>query len=83
MAEKIKSKKSEKTNIHVTGMTCTTCAATVEKSLAETPGVERANVSFASEKASLEYDPAKVSLAKIKNAVSELGYGIATNKSVF
>jgi len=83
MSEKTKPKKSEKAHIHVTGMTCTTCAATVEKSLAETPGVERANVSFASEKASLEYDPAKVNLAKIKNTVSELGYGIAINKSIF
>ena len=83
MAEKTKPKKSGKVNIHVTGMTCTTCAATVEKSLVETPGVQWANVSFASEKALLEYDPAQVNLAKIKNAVSELGYGIATNKSVF
>ena len=46
-------KKSEKARIHITGMTCTTCAATIEKGLAETPGVEQAKVNFASEKASL------------------------------
>ncbi len=81
MAEK--PKKSEKAHIHISGMTCTTCAATIEKGLAETPGVEQANVSFVSEKASIEYDPAKVSLAKIKNTISQLGYGAATKKSIF
>ena len=63
MTEKAKSRKTEKANIHLTGMSCTTCAATIEKNLAETIGVEQANVSFASEKASIEYDPAKVSLS--------------------
>ncbi len=83
MAEKSNSKKSEKAHIHITGMTCTTCAATIEKGLAETPGVKRANVNFASEKASVEYDPSKVGLAKIKNTISQLGYGAATKKSIF
>ncbi|MGA2671414.1 MAG: heavy metal translocating P-type ATPase, partial [Dehalococcoidia bacterium] len=64
-------------------MTCTTCAATIEKGLSETPGVEQANVNFASEKASIKYDPTKVDLAKIKDTVSQLGYGVATKKSIF
>ncbi|MCJ7654993.1 MAG: copper ion binding protein, partial [Dehalococcoidia bacterium] len=83
MVEKSNSKKSEKANIHITGMTCTTCAATIEKGLVETPGVEKANVSFASEKASIEYDPSKVDLATIKNTISQLGYNAATKKSIF
>ncbi len=83
MVEKSNSKKSEKANIHITGMTCTICAATIEKSLSETPGVENANVSFASEKASIEYDPSKVDLATIKNTISQLGYNAATKKSIF
>jgi Cu+-exporting ATPase len=85
MAEKstLNSQKSEKTHIHITGMTCTTCAATIEKGLVETPGVEQVNVSFASEKASIEYDPSKVDLAKIKNTISQIGYGVATKKSIF
>ncbi|MFC1593001.1 heavy metal translocating P-type ATPase [Candidatus Omnitrophota bacterium] len=83
MAEKTKADKSEKAHIHITGMTCTTCAATVEKGLAEMPGVEQANVSFASEKASIEYDPSRVDLAKIKRAISQIGYGVATKKSIF
>ncbi|MFC1947788.1 heavy metal translocating P-type ATPase [Chloroflexota bacterium] len=82
MVEKTTTKK-EKTNIIVTGMTCTNCAATIEKGLSETAGVEKANVSFASEKASVEYDPEKVDLKKLHKTISELGYGIATQKSAF
>jgi len=83
MAQKSTSKKPEKANIQITGMTCTTCAATIQKGLAETPGVEGANVSFASEKAAIEYDPSQIDLAKIKDTISQLGYGAATKKSIF
>ncbi len=76
-------KKTQKAQIHITGMTCSTCAATVEKALAETEGVARANVNFASEKASIEYNPARVDLGKIKNTISESGYSIAARKFIF
>ena len=83
MPEKAKSKKPGKTQIQITGMTCVNCAATIEKGLVKTPGVEKASVSFASEKASVEYDPAKVDLVKLKDTISGLGYGVATRKSIF
>jgi Cu+-exporting ATPase len=83
MADKTNSKKADKASIHVTGMTCTTCAATIRKGLSQTLGVAQADVNFASEKASIEYDPTKVDLAKIKDTVSQLGYGVATKKSIF
>jgi len=74
---------SAKADIHITGMTCVTCAATIEKGLAEMSGIRRVNLSFASEKASIEYDPSTVDLADIKSAISRLGYGTATGKSIF
>ena len=76
-------KRNEKTVIPVTGMTCTNCAATIEKGLAQTPGVESARVNFTSEKASVEYDPSRVDLGKIKDTVAGLGYGVSTKKSIF
>ncbi len=77
MRGKPNSKKTERARIPITGMTCTTCAATIEKGLAETAGIEQTRVNFASEKASIEYDPSKISLAKIKDTISQLGYGTA------
>ncbi|MFC1846111.1 heavy metal translocating P-type ATPase [Chloroflexota bacterium] len=83
MTEKNDVGKLEKARIRVAGMTCTTCASTIEKSLKDTSGIEKANVNFASEEASVQYDPAKVDLAGIKSTISGLGYKAATKKSVF
>jgi Cu+-exporting ATPase len=83
METESKIKKPEKAKIHITGMTCTNCAATVEKSLAETKGVEKANVNFASEEASIEYDPSRVNLSTITNTINQLGYKAAAKKSIF
>jgi len=82
MVQKSRDKK-EKVRIHVTGMTCTTCAATIEKGLAKTPGVEEAKVNFASEQASIAYDPERVNLGTLKETISSIGYGTSTRKSVF
>ncbi len=79
----VKTKNTQKARIHVTGMTCTTCAATVEKALAGKKGVTQAKVKFASGSASLEYDPAQVDLASIKDTISGIGYGTALKKSIF
>jgi Cu+-exporting ATPase len=83
VSDKTNSEKSDRASIHITGMTCTTCAATIEKGLSQTPGIEQADVNFASEKASIKYDPTKVDLGRIKDTVSQLGYGVATKKSIF
>jgi Cu+-exporting ATPase len=83
VSDKTNSEKSDRASIHITGMTCTTCASTIEKGLSQTPGVEQADVNFASEKASIKYDPTKVNLGRIKDTVSQLGYGVATKKSIF
>ena len=83
MAETTKAKKPEKANIHITGMTCTNCAATIQKGLENTPGVEQANVSFASEKAAVEYDPEKVDLNKLQETITGLGYSVVSKKSSF
>ena len=82
MTEK-ESEKLKKVTLQVTGMTCSTCAVTLEKGLSETPGVKESFVNLANEKAVLEYDPSKIDLIKIKEVVSGLGYGVATRKSIF
>jgi len=83
MATKTSKTKLEKARFSVTGMTCITCARTIGKGLRETHGVKRADVNFAAEQVSLDYDPRKVKLGEIKHAIQELGYGVATKKSIF
>ena len=61
----------------VTGMTCASCVARVEKALAATPGVASASVNFATEEASVQGDDA-VTLAVLKAAVDKAGYAIGS-----
>jgi len=64
-----------KVDLPVTGMTCTNCAANIERALnKKTPGVVQASVNFASERASIEYLPALVTLEEIGEAIKKAGY---------
>jgi Cu+-exporting ATPase len=83
MVGKTGSQKLENARIQLTGMTCTTCAATLEKGLTDTEGVVRAKVNFASEQASIEYDPDRTDLTRLKDTISQLGYGVVAKKSIF
>ncbi|MBC6698196.1 heavy metal translocating P-type ATPase [Hymenobacter puniceus] len=63
--------------LDIEGMTCASCASFVEKSLSRTPGVQRAVVNFATEKATIDYLPTQASPATLKEAVVNAGYGVA------
>jgi copper chaperone CopZ len=43
--------------LEIGGMTCASCASRVEKALAKVPGVSRASVNLATEKATVETRP--------------------------
>jgi Cu+-exporting ATPase len=62
--------------LDIEGMTCASCASFVEKSLTRTPGVQRAVVNFATEKATIDYLPAQATPATLKQAVVQAGYGV-------
>ncbi|MFP5318193.1 MAG: heavy metal translocating P-type ATPase [Acidimicrobiia bacterium] len=61
----------------VSGMTCGSCAARVEKVLARQAGVEHAGVNFATERATVVFDPAQVGVEDLVAAVGQAGYGLA------
>ncbi|MCA8829628.1 heavy metal translocating P-type ATPase [Hymenobacter sp. BT728] len=60
----------------IEGMTCASCANFVERALSRTPGVQRATVNLASEKATVEYTPAQIDRAGLKTAVEQAGYSV-------
>jgi P-type Cu+ transporter len=62
--------------IPVTGMTCTNCALAVERALGKkVPGVVRAAVNFATERANVEYVPGLATLEDLVLAIEKAGYG--------
>ncbi|HRY54415.1 MAG TPA: heavy metal-associated domain-containing protein, partial [Spirochaetia bacterium] len=67
-------KKSKTASIPIGGMSCASCAAAIERAVGKLPGVASASVNFATEVASVEYDPAQVRLSGIKAAISGAGY---------
>jgi P-type Cu+ transporter len=58
----------------ISGMTCAACAARIEKKLNRLDGVE-ATVNFATERASVDFDPGAVAPGELVAAVERLGYG--------
>jgi len=61
-------------NLKILGMHCESCAKTVEKALSKEKGLISANVNFALEKATIEYNPEEINEAKIKKAIKNAGY---------
>ncbi|MCG2776647.1 MAG: heavy metal translocating P-type ATPase, partial [Desulfobacterales bacterium] len=62
--------------IPVTGMTCANCAATVERTLnKKVPGVIKASVNFATERAHVEYIPSLTAIDEMIGAIEKAGYG--------
>ena len=61
----------------VEGMTCGACAVTVQKRLAEEPGVVEAAVNFATGRATLLVEEGRVKVADLVKAVREVGYDSA------
>ena len=65
---------SQKVIIPVRGMTCASCVSAIEKAVTVLKGVSKASVNFATEKATVEYDPSATRLSEIKKAILEAGY---------
>jgi Cu+-exporting ATPase len=72
----------KKTELKISGMTCTMCSSTIEKSLSGLPGVSRAQVNLGNELASVEYDPTQVNLGDLEKAVTDAGYGTVNEKVI-
>ncbi|NIS82097.1 MAG: heavy metal translocating P-type ATPase [Anaerolineales bacterium] len=65
----------------VTGMTCANCVATVERNLKKLDGVHTATVNLASERATLEYDPALLDQEAIIAKIRRAGYDVALGEA--
>jgi len=68
------SSKTERLSLHLGGMTCANCAATIEKGIAKVPGVFTSQVNFATEKLTVTFDGGRLNGAALCRAVEDLGY---------
>jgi len=69
-----------KVTLNIEGMHCASCVARVERALGALPGVTRAAVNLAMETGTITYDPDKVTVDVIAQAVDDLGYKARVSK---
>jgi Cu+-exporting ATPase len=73
-------KPKKNANIKISGMSCASCALNIEKSLQNLEGVDKAHVNLGTEEAIVEYDPSKLKLPRLEEAVEEAGYEVINNQ---
>ena len=62
------------TQIPIKGMHCASCAKIIEKRLSKTKGIEKANVNYATEKATILYNQKQIEIKKIHQVIQDTGY---------
>ena len=61
------------------GMTCSACANRIEKVVSKMDGVKEANVNFATETLTVNYDDKIITKAEIEQKVEKIGYKVEKN----
>lgn len=64
-------------NLPISGMTCASCASTVEKALKQVEGVQSVHVNLATEQAAVQTSE-RIPFQMLVGAVQSTGYGVAT-----
>jgi Cu2+-exporting ATPase/Cu+-exporting ATPase len=65
----------------VEGMHCASCASIITKKVSKLEGVEDINVNFATEKATVTFDPTLVTLQAMNSEITKLGYTFVDKES--
>ncbi|MDR3086233.1 MAG: heavy metal translocating P-type ATPase [Christensenellaceae bacterium] len=72
--ELVERSESSGVTIPIGGMSCAACAQRIEKGLKKLGGVLEVAVNYATEKAAVRYDPQKLKLSALREAIEGLGY---------
>lgn len=60
--------------IRIEGMHCKNCAASIQKKLKATDGVEEVRLSFPKKEAWVKFDDQKISVAKLREVINSTGF---------
>jgi Cu+-exporting ATPase len=70
----------KKVELPITGMSCASCVAKIEKGLSKMSGIIDAKVNFATEKATISFDPSQVHTGDFVSTIQDLGYEAGVEK---
>ncbi|MBX0296594.1 heavy metal translocating P-type ATPase [Haloarcula nitratireducens] len=68
-----------RSQINIQGMSCANCSQTIADAVRSLDGVSDANINFATDEGSVEYDPDEISLGRIFDTIEDAGYSPVTN----
>src|SRR5215472_13084934 len=68
------SREEARATLALEGMTCASCAMRIEKGLKKVPGVKNASVNFATEQATVTFDPTQTGIEQLVQKVDVVGY---------
>jgi Cu+-exporting ATPase len=68
----------ERVDLPIRGMSCASCAANIQKNLAFLPGVDKANVNFATSRATVLFNPQLVKPRQFISTIRKIGYEVGT-----
>lgn len=63
-----------RTTLRSDELSCPSCVPKIEKALLALPGVEKAEVKFASGRIEVEHDPARSDVTTLVNTIAKTGY---------
>lgn len=72
----------DRVRLDIEGMTCSACAARVEKALKKVQGIGEVNVNIATNKATVEYLSSDVDVSDMKKAVEKAGYSAKEEEKI-
>lgn len=73
----------KKVDLPITGMSCASCVSKIEKGLSKMSGIADARVNFATEKATITFDPSQVHMGDFVSTIKDLGYEAGMEKVTF
>ncbi|XUW99698.1 MAG: heavy-metal-associated domain-containing protein [Dehalogenimonas sp.] len=68
----------QRVQLNLTGLSCSHCAASVEKAVMKVNGIKKVSVDLDASKMSVEFEGSKANINDIKKAVKDAGYGVAS-----
>jgi P-type Cu+ transporter len=64
----------ENATLKLRGMSCASCANSIENAILTVPGVSQCSVNYGAEQANVAYDPRQTNLGAIESAIASAGY---------
>ncbi|MFV2039371.1 MAG: HAD-IC family P-type ATPase, partial [Acidimicrobiales bacterium] len=72
---------TDQVEFRVVGMSCASCVVNIDSVLNDVPGVDQVQVSFGTERATVDFDPTRVTPEQLQAVVADAGYRLVRREA--